>query len=99
MFTSIKPFFDSDVYAFPIFKGLITSSGGLTESTLKASSNTLFEYLSEMNKNEETGIKQKQKFLETIISIFEVSLKDERVTIPLMKTLELLITSDYLSEE
>lgn len=37
VFNSIKPFFDSEVYSIPILKGLITSSGGLTESTLKAS--------------------------------------------------------------
>jgi hypothetical protein len=37
VFESIKPFFDSDVYSHSILKGLITSSGGLTESTLKAS--------------------------------------------------------------
>lgn len=50
VFESIKPFFDSDVYSHSILKGLITSSGGLTESTLKASQNALFEYLSEMSK-------------------------------------------------
>jgi len=42
VFSSIKNFFDSDIYSVSIFKGLITSSGGLTESTLKASSNSLF---------------------------------------------------------
>lgn len=53
VFQSIMPFFDSDTYSLSILKGLITSSGGLTESTLKASSNSLFEYLSSMNKNED----------------------------------------------
>ena len=37
VFNSIKPFFDSEAYSMHILKGLITSSGGLTESTLKAS--------------------------------------------------------------
>lgn len=50
VFNSIKPFFDSEVYSIPILKGLITSSGGLTASTLKASQNSLFEHLSEMSK-------------------------------------------------
>jgi hypothetical protein len=49
-FNASKPFFDSDAYSISILKGLITSSGGLTESTLKASQNSLFEYLSEMSK-------------------------------------------------
>jgi hypothetical protein len=42
VFQSIMPFFDSPTYSLSILKGLITSSGGLTESTLKASSNSLF---------------------------------------------------------
>ena len=50
VFNAIRPFFDSDAYSVSILKGLITSSGGLTESTLKASQNSLFEYLSDMSK-------------------------------------------------
>lgn len=37
VFNSIKPFFDAEVYSSSILKGLVISSGGLTESTLKAS--------------------------------------------------------------
>jgi len=37
VFNAMKPFFDQGVYSLSILKGLITSSGGLTESTLKAS--------------------------------------------------------------
>ena len=93
VFTSISPFFDSDIYSLAIFKGLITSSGGLTESTLKASSNSLFEYLSSMK-----NPAHKKRFLGKLIQIFEMNLKDERVTVPLMKTIEMLLSSDYLSE-
>lgn len=100
VFQSIMPFFDSPTYSLSILKGLITSSGGLTESTLKASSNSLFEYLSAMNKQEdkEQGIQSKKGFLGKLITIQEQNLRDERVTVPLMKTIELLLTSDYLSE-
>ncbi len=56
VFSSLRHFFDSDIYSASIFKGLITSSGGLTESTLKASSNQLFEYLSEMGKDKVNGL-------------------------------------------
>lgn len=86
------------MYSPSIFKGLITSSGGLTESTLKASSNSLFEYLSAMGRDSEKGLENKKKFLGKLIQIFESNLKDERVTIPLMKTIEMLLTSDYLSD-
>lgn len=37
VFNQVAPFFDSETYSLSIFKGLVTSSGGLTESTLKAS--------------------------------------------------------------
>jgi len=40
----------------------------------------------------------KKKFLGKLIKIFEMNLKDERVTVPLMKTIEMLLSSDYLSE-
>lgn len=60
VFTSLSNFFDSPVYSPSIFKGLITSSGGLTESTLKASSNSLFEYLSLMGKDKVNGLDSKK---------------------------------------
>jgi hypothetical protein len=41
---------------------------------------------------------QKKRFLAKLILIFEMNLKDERVTVPLMKTIEMLLSSDYLSE-
>lgn len=89
------PFFDSEVYSPYIFKGLITSSGGLTESTLKASSKTLFNYLSKMKGD----VEKKTIFLNKLNIIFKENPKDDRVSIPLMKTIELLLTTDYLSEE
>jgi hypothetical protein len=99
VYSSIRPFFDSDTYALSILKGLITSSGGLTESTLKASSNSLFAYLSDLSKNKETSLSQKKRFLNLVNTLFERNLRDERVTVPLMKTIEMLLTSDYLTEE
>lgn len=49
MFAEVVPLFDSDVYAYSVFKGIISSAGGLTESTLKESSNNLFKYLSKVS--------------------------------------------------
>jgi len=40
----------------------------------------------------------KKRFLGKLNKIFEMNLKDERVTVPLMKTIEMLLSSDYLSE-
>eukprot|EP00349_Pseudokeronopsis_sp_Brazil_P004570 CAMPEP_0202970332 /NCGR_PEP_ID=MMETSP1396-20130829/16289_1 /ASSEMBLY_ACC=CAM_ASM_000872 /TAXON_ID= /ORGANISM="Pseudokeronopsis sp., Strain Brazil" /LENGTH=237 /DNA_ID=CAMNT_0049698747 /DNA_START=433 /DNA_END=1142 /DNA_ORIENTATION=+ len=98
VFQQVKGFFDSEVYANAILKGLITSSGGLTESTLKASSHTLFEYLSVMSDGGEASVNRKRSFLGRLIGLYHSSLKDERVTVPLMKTVEMLLTSEYISE-
>jgi len=102
----IKPFFDSDVYSPSILKGIITCSGGLTESTLKASQGIIFEYLSEMSKmktmdgaiDKEGGIAHKKKFIGKLISLYNVNAKIDRVTVPLMKTTEMMLAADYLSE-
>lgn len=80
-----------------ILKGLITSSGGLTESTLKASSKCLFTYLSAMKPRPDCA-ERKGRFITKIATIFEKNLRDDRVTVPLMKTIEMLLTSDYLPE-
>jgi hypothetical protein len=50
-----------------------------------------------MGSNSE-GLEKKRKFLLKIITLFEQNLKDERVTVPLMKTIEMLLSSDYLSD-
>lgn len=95
VFNQVAPFFDSATYSLSIIKGLVTSSGGLTESTLKASQKTLFKYLSAMKGD----VGSKLVFVGKLITIFEASLKEERVTIPLMKTIEMLLESGYLAEE
>jgi hypothetical protein len=81
-------------YSDRIFTGLVTSSGGLTESTLKASQKALFTYLSAMKGD----TKQLSAFMAKLQVIFSNNLKDDRVTIPLMKTIEMLLSSDYFSD-
>lgn len=97
VFEHIQPFLDSQVYSLHIIKGLVTSSGGLTESTLKASSKCLFNYLSAL-KHQQDGVQRKASFINKMETIFEHNLKEDRVTVPLMKTIEMLLTSDYIPE-
>jgi len=66
VFEQLLPFFDSQTYSLQIFKGLFMSSGGLTESIFKASSKTLFKYLSDMKGN----TAKKSDFLGKLITIF-----------------------------
>ena len=79
---------------------MITSSGGLTESTLKASQNSLFEYLSEMQKSLDKGegIARKKVFIGKLMTLYTTYEKNDRITVPLMKTTEMLLAADYLSE-
>lgn len=94
VFRHIKGFYDSPTYQKAILKGLITCSGGLTESTMKASQKSLFEFLSKMSGKPE----EKKMFLKIFIKIFEENSKNDLVTVPLLKTIETLLGSDYLSE-
>jgi hypothetical protein len=48
-------------------------------------------------KNDENCLEKKKLFLSKLISIFESGAKEDRITVPLMKTIEMLLTSDYLS--
>jgi tubulin-specific chaperone D len=106
VFKNIKEFFDSDTYSESILKGLITSSGGLTESTLKASQNSLFEYLSDATKvlgsdgkpDRAAGIEKKRVLIMRLNKIFGKCQKEDRVTVPMMKTIEMLLTADYISD-
>jgi len=79
VFNSTKPFFDSEAFSQSILQGLIQSSGGLTESTLKASQNSLFEYLSQMSKvtgadgkiDKEASLAKKRAFVTKLANIYE----------------------------
>jgi hypothetical protein len=74
----MQPLFDSETYSMFILKGLITSSGGLTESTVKASQNSLFEYLSSKTKikkedgslDKAAGIQSKLSLIQKLLTIF-----------------------------
>lgn len=52
-----------------------------------------------MGKDEEKGLENKKAFMRKLIQIFNENLRDDRVTIPLMKTIELILNSDYLSDD
>ena len=94
VYSQIHPLFESPTYSLPVLKGIVTSLGGLTESTLKASSKAIFLYLSGMKDDNS----KKSAFLQKITTIFVENSKDDRVTVPLLKTCELLLQSGYLYE-
>jgi len=48
--------------------------------------------------DKEAGIAQKKKFIAKLVKLYEGNLKVDRVTVPLMKTTEMLLAADYLSD-
>lgn len=49
-------------------------------------------------KQKDDCIQRKSSFIKKLARILDENLKDDRVTVPLMKTVEMLLTSDYLPE-
>lgn len=90
-----------------VFTGLVQSAGGLTESTLKASKTVLLEYLSSMQKitgadgkpDKVACLAKKRAFVAKLCALYVSNQKADRVTVPLMKTVEDLLQTDYLSED
>lgn len=106
IFVQIKCFFDSEHYGFAVLKGLIQCSGGISARHMKCSQNALFEYLSEASKltgpdgnvDKALGIERKRKFIKLLIKLYEASFKKDRMSVPLMITVEKLLQANYLDD-
>ena len=82
-------------------KGIVSSAGGITESTLKMSREMLYQHMQMLGnaEGEGEGLRLKKAFLMKVVNIFRESLKVERITVPLMFTIEALLASGYLGEQ
>jgi tubulin-specific chaperone D len=96
VFHTVVSLFDSPNFAKYLFTGIISSAGGLTESTVKCSLDVLVKYISAL-KEKGDEVELKRKFLILFNDIFEENLKEERITVPLMKTMESLLRTNYFS--
>uniref|UniRef100_A0A8C1N2F2 Tubulin-specific chaperone D n=1 Tax=Cyprinus carpio TaxID=7962 RepID=A0A8C1N2F2_CYPCA len=76
-------------YQYHTLLGLTVSVGGLTESTVRYSSQSLFEYLK--------GIQQDatvlQQFGDTLLCIFRDNLRNDRVSVPLLKMVDQILAN------
>jgi len=77
-------------YTERIILGLIVSIGGLTERLVKNSSESMFAELGRMNPN------QLVSFSTSLLIVFKKYQKVDRVTVPLFKFLDQLLTSSSL---
>jgi len=76
-------------YRYHVLLGLAVSVGGLTESTVRYSTQSLFEYMK--------GIQNDPQALEgfggTLLQVFEDNLLNDRVSVPLLKTLDQMLAN------
>lgn len=76
-------------YRYHVLLGLAVSVGGLTESTVRHSTQSLFAFV--------TGIQRDAQalggFAETLLQVFEDNLLNDRVSVPLLKTLDQMLAN------
>ncbi|GMF11521.1 unnamed protein product [Phytophthora lilii] len=74
--------------------GLVISVGGLTESVVKASKGALFDWIRSHLQAKDFGLLSRFSFF--LVKLLTRHHQDDRVTIPLMKTIALLLESNLL---
>jgi len=89
VFPAIIPLLKAPEFSYYILKGLIISVGGLTESINKHSYNALMDYVEKISQESNYEELLKRLFNEAI-QLLKEHPNDERVIIPLFKTLERL---------
>ena len=75
-----------------IVLGLTASVGGMTERLVKASTAAMFAVLDSMDRG------QLDKVCDAILAVFAENQKNDRVTSPLLKFLDQLLTSGHLDK-
>lgn len=80
-----------DSYAESVLLGLAISVGGVTERLVRQSSLCLFKELENMNHG------QLELFGDLLIKLFKAHQKDDRVTLPLLKCLDKILSSGWLT--
>ena len=69
--------------------------GGLTESTVRHSSESLQEILSSLSADGQQAI---ETVVDNIIDIYDKNAKDDRIVVPMMKFLDFLLNRTAVSE-
>ncbi|XP_010352685.1 tubulin-specific chaperone D [Rhinopithecus roxellana] len=87
-FSRITQLLGLPTYRYPVLLGLVVSLGGLTESTVRHSTQSLFEYMKGVQRDPQAL----GSFSETLLQIWEDNLLNDRVSLPLLKTLDHVLT-------
>eukprot|EP00066_Takifugu_rubripes_P002691 XP_003964773.1 PREDICTED: tubulin-specific chaperone D [Takifugu rubripes] len=78
-------------FQYHILLGLSVSVGGITESTVQFSSQSLFDHLRQIQNDKATL----EEFAYTLLRIFKDNLHNDRVSIPLGRMLDLILTNGF----
>ncbi|KAL1779263.1 tubulin-specific chaperone D [Sigmodon hispidus] len=76
-------------YRYHVLLGLAVSVGGLTESTVRHSTQSLFEYMKGIQKDAQAL----ENFCGTLLKVFEDNLLNDRVSVSLLKMLDQLLAN------
>uniref|UniRef100_A0A4X2LIH1 Tubulin-specific chaperone D n=1 Tax=Vombatus ursinus TaxID=29139 RepID=A0A4X2LIH1_VOMUR len=76
-------------YRYHVLLGLAVSVGGLTESTVRYSTQSVFEYMKKI----QNDIQAMDSFSETLIQVFEDNLLNDRVSVPFLKMLDQMLAN------
>ena len=79
-----------EVYRRAALTGLVVSVGGLTESLVRHSSASFLDFVFELEEGELAALST------DLVAILESHPKNDRVVVPLMKTLDLLMSNGCL---
>ncbi|XP_019357997.1 PREDICTED: tubulin-specific chaperone D [Gavialis gangeticus] len=76
-------------YQYYVLLGLTVSVGGLTESTVRYSAQSLFDYMKKI----QNDLGAMNSFCETLLKVFEDNLLNDRVSVPLLKMLDQMLAN------
>ncbi|NXU45385.1 TBCD protein, partial [Drymodes brunneopygia] len=76
-------------YQYYVLLGLSVSVGGLTETTLRYSAQSLFDYMKKIQSDPSAL----GSFCETLLKVFEDNLRNDRVSVPLLTMLDQLLAN------
>ncbi|KAM4691322.1 tubulin-specific chaperone D [Rhinophrynus dorsalis] len=86
-------------YRYHVLMGLTVSVGGLTESTVRYSAQSLFDYMRAI----QSDACQMDAFCKTLLQVFQDNQHNDRVSIPLLKMLDQMLANGsfemYTQEE
>ncbi|RMB92186.1 hypothetical protein DUI87_31297 [Hirundo rustica rustica] len=76
-------------YQYHVLLGLSVSVGGLTETTLRYSAQSLFDYMKKIQ-GDPSAL---EGFCETLLKVFEDNLRNDRVSVPLLTMLDQMLAN------